>query len=90
MYTKNDIVTVLSIAGEIVGRFKEETESNVTIDYPKLFVQTEQGAGFAPGICATADSEQNVVINKSGILSVLKSNEETTKAWHQVNSGIVI
>lgn len=90
MYSKNDIVTVLSIAGEIVGRYKDETEFDVIIDYPKLFVQTEQGAGFAPGICMTADSGERVNINKSTVLSVLKSNEETTKAWHQVNSGIVI
>ena len=88
-----DIVTVVSMMGEIVGRRKEETDTSITLESPRLFVpaQDQQGGGFAPGISMTGEQElKEVTINKSVILAVVKTHETVASGWVSATSGIIV
>jgi len=86
-----DVVTLLTPVGEIIGRIKDESETEVILESPRTFVQTEQGMGFAPGICMTGEQNpREAAINKSLIVAIVKSNSEVEKSWQQQTSGIVL
>jgi len=86
---ENEVVTLVTVMGEIIGRLKEVNEDNYVVEDARLFVQTQEGAGFAPGISMTGESSSVNVINKAGVLTMIKSNEQATAAWRQQTSGIV-
>jgi hypothetical protein len=90
---KNDIVSVVSMMGEVVGRMKSEDDTSITLESPRLFVpaQDQQGGGFAPGISMTGEQELNeVTINKSVILAVVKTHETVASGWVSATSGIIV
>lgn len=87
----NEIVTLVTFIGEIVGRVKSINDAKITLDNPRIFMQTEQGAGFAPGICATGENHlSSAVFDRSCVLTVVKTEKQAADAWVQVTSGIVV
>ena len=51
--TKNDIVSVMTLSGEFVGKFISD-ENGLELEDPRLVVQGPEGQmGFARGICQT-------------------------------------
>lgn len=89
----NEVVTIATIMGEIVGRLKENTDSVYTLEHPRMFVQTAEGAGYAPGITMTGDQGHDlkeVSFNKSLVLAMTKTNENAKKAWIQSTSGLIL
>ena len=55
---KGEVVTLVTMMGEIVGRLKEETDSGYALENPRLFVPGENNAGgFAPGLSMTGKQE---------------------------------
>ena len=51
---KGDLVTVLTNAGEFVGRLDKNDDTGVHLDNPKMIVNTPEGKmGFARGVCMT-------------------------------------
>ena len=50
-----DVVSVITMIGEIVGRFRGETDGRITISDPRLFVQMGDRAGFMPGVATTGE-----------------------------------
>lgn len=89
MNLENEIVTLVTVMGEIIGRYKGLEDGKYTVQDARLFVQTEQGAGFAPGISMTGESSELSFINSTSVLTVVKSNEQAAAAWRQQTSGIV-
>ena len=90
---KGEVVTVVSMMGEIVGRLKEETTNGYVIESPRLFVpaQGESSGGFAPGLSMTGQQDLGeATINGTVVMTVIKCHEEIAKAWTQATSGIVI
>ena len=88
-----NVVTVVTILGEIVGRCKEETDTSVTLESPRLFVpaQSDQSGGFAPGLCMTGKVNlDEAVLNKAVFLTIVPSHDEIEKGWLSATSGIVI
>ena len=55
MSNVGNVVTVVTILGEIVGRCKAENDVSLTLESPRLFVpaQGDASGGFAPGLCMT-------------------------------------
>ena len=49
----DDIVTLVTAGGEMIGRLVEHDEYSITLEKPRAFVQTEKGVGFAPSVCLT-------------------------------------
>ena len=87
----NDIVTLMTAVGEIVGRLKSETDNEYVIETPRLFAQTQEGVGFVPGICMTgAKDPKEASIRKETVLFVVKTDDMIAKSWIQQTTGIVL
>lgn len=87
----NSVVTLVTFAGEVVGRVKEFTEESVVLESPRLFVQTQQGAGFAHGVSMTGEAEpKEVTFYLKSILCVLDTDSDASKAWVQATTGLVL
>jgi len=85
---KGDIVTVLTVSGEFVGRLVEETQNTVTLENPRMLVHTEQGIGFAQGVSVTAQQVKEITFRT--IVFVAPTDDAIQKNWTQAVTGIVI
>ena len=90
---KGEVVTLVTMMGEVVGRLKEETEHGYVVDSPRLFVPAPDSSagGFAPGLSMTG--KQNIdqaVINKAVTMTVVPTHHDVEAGWHQATSGIVV
>ena len=85
---KGDVVTVMTISGEFVGKVQSDDDLLV-LDDPRLVVQGPEGQmGFARGICQTG-VENPTDITFQQYLFVTSTNEEVQKAYRQATSGII-
>jgi hypothetical protein len=93
MSMQNQVVTVVSMMGELCGRIKDETDTTVTLESPRLFVpgQDASGGGFAPGASMTgAQDLKEATFNKSVILTIIPAHESIVKGWVEYTSGIIV
>lgn len=91
MYQKNDVVTVITYVGEFVGKLVEETPDKVTLKDPRMFLNTEEGMGFARGVAATGEENPtSMSFFTGGIIFVSKTNSEIDREWHRATSGILV
>lgn len=89
----SDVVVVVSMMGEVIGRVKEETDTAITLESPRLFVpgQDAQGGGFAPGVSMTgAQDLDEATFNKSVVLTIIPCHEAVKKGWVEAVSGLVL
>ena len=89
---KGEVVTVLTMMGEVIGRLKEETSTGYVITNPRLFVPGEDNrGGFAPGLSMTGEQEPSeATINRALALTVVKTHADVEAGWVQATSGIVL
>ena len=88
---KGDIVTLVTHVGEVIGRVVEDYADNIELASPRLFVNSEDGAGLAPGVCMTGMKDPDVgIFYKGSIVAVVETAPELKKAWQQHTSGIVL
>lgn len=88
---KNDVVSVMTAYGEYVGKFVQQGTSVVTLSDPRMIVQTEQGMGFAHGICATGkENPTSVDIQMSQVVFVTEVNSQIEKEYRKVTSGLIV
>jgi len=88
---KNDIVSVMTAYGEYVGKFVEQGNTKVTLKDPRMIVQTEQGMGFAHGICATGkENPLSVDIQMAQVLFIIEVNASIEKEYRKVTSGLIV
>lgn len=93
MYSElnDEIVSVLTPTGDVVGRLKECTEDYVLLSDPRAFIQTNEGAGFAPSISPTCQTEpKSAKFPLCGLICVVKTQEDIAKGWMQQTSGIIL
>jgi len=84
-----EIVTVLTVAGEFVGKLAG-TEDGVKLIDPRMVVQGPEGnMGFARGICQTGIENPTEVLITNPIF-VTDTNEMVENAWREATSGIAI
>ena len=87
-YDKDDIVTLVLTGGqELLGKFVEESGDYFIVKKPLTLVYGQQ-ISFQP-FTVTGDSEGEVVLHRDKIVSVLRTNTETTKAYTAATSGII-
>jgi hypothetical protein len=86
---KGDIVAVVTIAGEYVGKYHTTIEGNIQLDDPRMLVQSQQGMGFAQGICVTGEMNPAKVVFSQYVF-VTPVNDDIEKAYRQATSGLVI
>ena len=90
-YKKNDVVTVITVAGEYVGKFVKQDEVKLVIADPKMLVQGEQGMGFANGICVTGkENPKSMSIYVGGIVFVTETSDAVAAAYYQAVSGLIV
>ena len=85
-----EIVCVVTPNGDIIGKMTAASDSFVTLEDPRGFVQTPEGVGFAPSVSIGCEHEmKEVVLNMSMILTITKAHPEIVKAWRQQTTGLV-
>jgi len=88
---KGTVVSLVTLTGEFVGKFQEETAAGVVLTKPRMLVHGEQGMGFAHGVCATGKADvDSVSFYTGGMVFMTESNDDIEKAYVQATSGIVI
>jgi len=89
-YKQNDTVTIKTLAGEeVVSRFIEETDTTFKVNSPMSIVASQQGIGLGP-FAFTIPPKVDVIINKSAILMITKTDDEMAKQYVQSTTGIAI
>ena len=89
-YKNGDTITIKSSAGEeIVARLVEETDSTVKVHKPMAIMTTQQGIGLGP-FAFTLSQDADVVLNKSAILMVAKTEKEMAAQYTQSTTGLAI
>ena len=87
----NDIVTLVTHTGEIVGRLTAVEGDALTLADPRLFVSQAEGSGLAPGICMTGEmNPKSADFFVGSVVAVLPTASELQSAWQQATSGLVI
>ena len=90
-YKKDDVVSVITNAGEYVGKFKSEGDATFAITKPRMLISGEGGVGFARGICVTGkDDTESLTFQKSGIVFTTETSEVVQKAFVEATTGIVL
>ena len=86
-----DVVTLVTPMGEVVGRLTSMSEGNIDLSSPRLFVNGQEGQGFAPGICMTGEREPNSLsFNTAMVLSIVPTDTDVAKGWTEATSSIVL
>jgi len=90
-YKKNEVVTVISVAGEYVGKFLKKDDATFILSDPKMLVQGENGVGFANGICVTGEENpKSMTFYTGGIVFVTKTSQPVESAYYQASSGLIV
>jgi len=90
-FSKNEVVSVVTLAGEIIGKYVKETTKDLTIEDPRLLSQNEQGLILIPSLCMTGQPNlSEVSIPKSSVVLMVPTVEEVEKEYRANTSGIVI
>jgi hypothetical protein len=89
-YKSGDIVTLyLQTGQEILGKFVKEDDCCTVLNKALTVAIGPQGAAFQP-FTVTGDSEKEVEFKTDKIISVLKTNKQTTEAYRAATSGIIV
>ena len=64
-----DITTVVTTYGEYIGELTYESGDIITLSKPKMVIQSQEGFGFAKGVCVTSvESPDKVDFRKSNVV----------------------
>ena len=84
----SEVVTVMTLSGEYVGKIVSDDERGVTLEDPRFVTVSEQGMGFAGGIAMTGVKDpKNVTLRN--VLFVAETNPEVESAYRSTVSGII-
>jgi hypothetical protein len=86
---KNEVVSVVALSGEYVGKLKSAEGTTITLEDPRMLVHNEQGMGFAHGIAVTGNAEPKEVTFQNYVFAV-KTNDEVEKAYRSATSGLIL
>ena len=88
MIEKDTLVSVVTPAGEFVGKLEEQTESFVTLQNPKMIITTpDKQMGFARGVCLTGKENPEVVtFYAGGIILITPSNDDIVAAYKKMTT----
>ena len=90
-YSKDDVVSVVTNAGEYVGKFKDESADAFTITKPRMLISGENGVGFARGICVTGvEDAAELTFYKTGIVFVTPTSPVVEKAFIEATTRILL
>lgn len=90
--TQGEVVTVVTMMGEIIGKVTENAKGSITLEKPRLFVPGESGkGGFAPGVCMTGEGEpEELEFQLGSVLTVTKTHADIAKGYTEMTTGIAL
>lgn len=88
-YKNGDTITIKTLTEEIIARLVEETDKTVKVHKPMSIMTTQQGLGLGP-FAFTLSMDADVVLNKSVILMIAKTEKEMASQYTQNTTGIAI
>lgn len=84
-----DIVSIVTAAGEFVGRLSENNGDSVVLTKPRMLVMGESGMGFARGICMTGvENPEEATFYNTVILT--PTNDQVSDAYVEATTGIAL
>lgn len=87
---KGDIVAVVAVTGEYIGRLESIDDSGVRVTNPRLIVKGEDGSiGFGRGVSMSAEENVREVVFLNPIF-VAPAHEKFQSPWIEFTSGIVV
>lgn len=88
---KNDVVSLLTLAGEFVGKFEDETPDIITLSDPHLVIPDNNNLGFQPVICMTGEPKLDKVdFYKATAVSMVPTAEPVVKEYRKATSGLIV
>ena len=85
---KGDVVSVVAMSGEYVGKLTAIDDVKVCLKDPRMIVQSQQGMGFARGIAVTGDENPTEVEFRS-VVFLTPPNDDIVSAWQEATGAIV-
>jgi hypothetical protein len=87
----NDVVSVVTPAGEFIGKLAEQTDSKIKLSDPRMLIHAGEGMGFAKGIAVSGcENPTEVEFFASGVVFMTPSNDDVQKAYRKMTSGIIL
>lgn len=89
---KGEVVTLVTMLGEVIGKVSENTSETITLEKPRLFVPGESGkGGFAPGVCMTGAPEpEELEFQLNNVLTITKCHQQIADGWTSATTGIAL
>jgi hypothetical protein len=85
-----DIVSVVTTAGEFVGKLDSFDGDAVILTKPRMLVMGQEGGmGFARGICMTGKENPDDATFHHVVL-ITPTNDQIADAWVQATTGIAL
>ena len=87
---KGKIVSLVTLAGEYIGKFMHENNGNITLENPRMLVNTPDGkVGFARGICMTGqENPKTGMFYAGGVVIVTETNPDFASAYTEAVTGL--
>ena len=87
---KGKIVSLVTLAGEYIGKFMHENNGNITLENPRMLINTPDGkVGFARGICMTGqENPKTGMFYAGGVVIVTETNPDFASAYTEAVTGL--
>ena len=84
------VVSLVTLAGEYIGKWVKEENGNITLENPRMLVNTPDGkVGFARGICMTGtENPKEGMFYAGGVVIVTESNLDFRSAYIEATTGL--
>lgn len=88
---KQEVVTIVTVTGEYIGKFIDESADKITLGDPHMVTPNGESIGFLPAVCLTGKQEpSSVSFYKTGVVLMIESQEEVAKQYRTSISGIIL
>ena len=89
---KGKIVSLVTLAGEYIGKYMHENNGNITLENPRMLVNTPDGkVGFARGICMTGtENTKEAMFYAGGVVLATETNPEFSAAYTEAVTGLAV
>ena len=85
-----DIISLVTMSGEYVGKLSEDMgENGLVLEDPRMLIQTQDGMGFAAGICVTGVKDPKEATFQQYVF-MTDTNDQIKDAYRSAVTGIEI
>lgn len=79
---KGNVVTLMTLAGDVIGELIDEKKDTVTLAHPRLFIQTENGPLLASTVSGTAkEYPEEATVSRSSFVCMTEAADRIKSIW---------